>query len=222
MIGVEHFFLYVMDETLDGWPDMDYITYIPFNLNPKMRGNYNIFLFQIAAQVNAIHRGRSYDLDWITMNDMDEYWVPRAGNITFREYLDAHRNDEISGIQGETVAFGNPPKTKERQPLLLDYVWRGNKTFGKRDRVKCVVRPRLVDYYQIHWITGHTGSVFRANHNELWIHHYKRPKNGVFQAKPGDITMDTSLRDQFSAAVGNKVDAILSQIKESTAAVYNA
>jgi hypothetical protein len=81
ILGVDHFFLYVMDAELpqqeqqQGWPDLDYITYIPWNLNPHMVVFVDIFLFQIAAQVDSILRGRALGLDWIAMNDMDEYIV---------------------------------------------------------------------------------------------------------------------------------------------------
>jgi hypothetical protein len=228
LLGVDHFFLYVMDAELlplpqqqqqqQGWPDLDYITYIPWNLNPDMRKRIDIFLFQTAAQVDSILRGRALGLDWITMNDMDEYIVPRGNNNrTFRDYLADHLNDDqVPAIQGETVSFGNPPGTNESQPMVLDYVWRSIVAFGNDYRTKCIVRPMHVDYYRIHFISGSTHPVYYAPLDELWIHHYKKPQSGVFlwELPTQNITMDTTLRDRYSAIVETKVEDILSRMTD--------
>jgi Glycosyltransferase family 92 len=201
-----------------GWPDLDYVTYIPWNLNPDMNKRFDIFLFQMAAQVNSILRGRALGLDWIAMNDVDEYIVLRGGgnntNRTFRDYLTDHLIDEVPTIQGETVSFGNRPGTsgEPQKHMVLDYdVWRSIVTFGRRKRTKCIVRPMYVDYYQIHWISGSTHPVHHAPPDELWIYHYKNPQSGVFldRLSTKNITMDTTLSDRYTTIVEANVEEIL-------------
>jgi Glycosyltransferase family 92 len=219
-----------MDEQLSppppqqGRPDLDYVTYVPWNLNPDMKTTKNsmdIFLFQMAAQVDAIRRGRALGFDWIAMNDVDEYIVLRDTNRTFQDYLADHLiDDKVPAIQGETITFGNPSGSNSgnKEPakeMVLDYVWRYMVTFGQHFRTKCIVRPSHVDYYQIHWISGSTTHPRHyAPPDELWMHHYKQPQIGVFQTgmPTKNITMDTTLRDRYSAIVKVNVDDILSRM----------
>jgi hypothetical protein len=220
LIGVQHFFLYVMDDKLQGgWPDLSYITYVPFHLDPDMANEIDIFSFQTSAQVDMLHRGRALGIYWITYNDMDEFIVPRCNNHTLPSYLADHFNDEIPGIQLQTTTFGNPPGTDgEPRPQMLDYIWRTNLTFGPDGRVKCIVRPTHVNYYKIHLMASYIGEPYLVDINDIWIHHYKKARYGIFLGEiwevPHEIIMDTTVRDRYSTIVATKVEDILSRMTD--------
>jgi len=212
MIGVNHFYIYVMDPDLGEtwWPDLHYVTYVPWDLNNHKVADKDKFIYQTAAQVDAIHRGRALGVDWIAFNDMDEFLVPRE-NYSLASYL-LSQPATISAVQGETVTFGNQVGMTEPQKLQLHYTLRSVFTFG-RQRCKCLVRPTQVDYYNIHWVTLATGEVHEADpFTELWVHHYKSARHGVFLfGLKNETVEDTSLRDKYAAIVESRADDIMTR-----------
>jgi Glycosyltransferase family 92 len=222
LIGIDHFYIYILDADFNDdattvpassyspWPELDHITYIPWNLNPQVqRSNVDLFLFQTAAQTNAILRARALGLQWVAMNDMDEYIVTR-GNYTASSttvvptataattsprqlplqtlLAKYYEQNNVAAIQGETISFGKENGSNKTQlPWLLDYTWRNDRTFGKMRRTKCLVRPTHTEYYVIHWVSWPEPDhhkdllIHKADpEHELWIHHYKKPQNGPF------------------------------------------
>lgn len=159
VMSVDHFWVYVMQdfEVVDGrtsdandsstatnstaslvLPDLDYITYIPWNLSPSMVSQWDRFLFQTAAQVDTLHRARRLQIQdfsrsqwWIMYNDLDEFMVFRSSNqngkattngkgsktrMTLKKYLTGDdregRNiaEHHDAVQIETVTCGERTK----------------------------------------------------------------------------------------------------------------
>jgi Glycosyltransferase family 92 len=240
LIGIDHFFVYVLDADFEmTWPDLEYITYIPWNLNPQVeRSMVDLFLFQTAAQTNAILRGRALGLQWVALNDMDEYIVTR-GNYTATTTSAAvaaatlplktllakyYEQSNVAAIQGETISFGKQNgSNKTRLPWLLDYTWRNDRTFGKMKRTKCIVRPTHTEYYVIHWVSwpepdgNKQGLVIHKAdpEQELWIHHYKKPQNGPFamDLKEATTVADSFLHDMYTSVVSDRVNYMLSRVQ---------
>jgi hypothetical protein len=163
LLGVDHVWIYMNEAWDDGrdLPHRDYITWIPFDWNvynhkkfskfPNDHSYYN--LYRVAGQTDAIWRARREGMDWIILNDVDEYVRigplanPRCPNGTcgtvgslsrfMRNYTDlnapgiAPQYKEDGGIikgglRLESVYYGRNKDVDQDDDirLIIDNVWR--------------------------------------------------------------------------------------------------
>jgi hypothetical protein len=83
LLGVDHVWIYINEAWDDGrdLPHRDYITWVPFDWNLynykniKTYGGHKTYhnMFRCAGAIDAIWRARREGMDWILLNDVDEY-----------------------------------------------------------------------------------------------------------------------------------------------------
>lgn len=162
LLGVDHIWIYI-NEAWNGGKDLphrDYISWVPSDWNVYNYRNFTRFpgdqtyfeTFRAALQSDALSRARREGMDWIVMNDVDEYVRigPSAdrqcpdgacgvvGSLTrfMRNYTDmtdggiAKRYKEdgssMAGIRLESVYYGMNKKVDQENEisLIIDNVWR--------------------------------------------------------------------------------------------------
>jgi hypothetical protein len=220
ILGVDHFWVYVLDDMdFAHLPLLEYVTYIPWNVNPFLnntKSTWEIFLFQTASQVDSLHRARSFGtVEWVMYLDLDEFLELRNNFTLLKEYLKDDSmalNDDVAAIQVQTVAFGQNRARPSPRDFQMDYTYRSVNTFGPNRRCKSIVRPRLVDYYNIHWaVSPEEIMILKPSPDDIWIHHYKFAHKGVFRRGLSNRTIvrDSYMRDKYALKVQMKVAQLL-------------
>lgn len=217
MVGVNHFYLYIVHEyTDDEWnllPNLSYITYVPWNVlfisNPRARSE--VLSFQISHQNDVLYRSRAAGVQWVTYNDIDEYIqiMGQRNNATpvfFENFL--KKDSQLGSLMGLTIFFGAKERIDQAQQhvpdYLIEYDYRSVEPV-RQARQKCFVRPGYVDYYNNHHVSLGNKTLFLKPNLHLRYNHYKNPRNGV-TAK--EIMHDSSLRDRFLDRVKVRVDEV--------------
>lgn len=233
VVGVDHFFVYVLQDNVENLPNMKYITYIPFDLNPTVKSLNDRFLFQTAAQTDTLHRARRHgNIEWIMYNDVDEYFdilKKRAGvneksdeRMTLPEYLNGSDSEgrpiaQFDAVQVESASFGKNQAGGQRDlPFLLNYTTRMVKTW-KKHRCKSIAKTTRIDYVNIHWVIGPEENRHYADpDDELLIHHYKSPFKGPFKFGLGSErrAIDARLADLYADPIQRRVWDILNRTGE--------
>ena len=230
------------------------VVWIPYDLNPykhQVKPNQtshtptNFYLFQNAANLDALHRAKrtasfqqEEKIDWLVFMDIDEFLVVRnrtqpQGALS---QLLASSSNQMDAIQMPSVGFGSIPNststtTKSSNPYVLkEYIHRSVHTFGEKWRVKTILRPSRVDYFDVHWVVWPPAkelTIELANPSDLWIHHYRRPSKGIFGVASLQNTslyiQDTAVRDDYASIISQHAEWILlslqqhNKIQETTA-----
>lgn len=163
LLGVDHIWIYINEAWKNGedLPHRDYISWIPSDWNLYNYQNFTRFpgdqayfeTFRAGLQSDALSRARREGMDWIVMNDVDEYVRigPSAdrqcpdnecgmvGSLTrfMRNYTDMsdrgiaqqYKEDGgaiMGGIRLESVYYGNNKEVDQPNniALIIDNVWR--------------------------------------------------------------------------------------------------
>ena len=198
LLGIERFFIYVND-LFDDYLDfvLPNVTFLPFQ-----HGVTKAFFFQQAMQNDCIHRTR-HKVDWVGLNDIDEYFHFLGGEGKYSslwDYLNHQKSTRnISAIQAPNMFWGSNNGTmddKATTNLTLDkYCWRDPQPSGRREKVW--LQPTKIQYMSIHTITLGDGPTTKADPIDLLNAHFKRPHKGVFERYEAEITYDESLRKAF-------------------------
>jgi hypothetical protein len=228
LIGIEHFWVF-MNENRTLWngtmPERPYITYIPLGYPGKP------FYTQSVQQNECIYRSHSYGLDWVALQDVDEYFriVLHQNNQTtlggdgpepltlvdlIGNFEQTHHRDSILGFTFFNWYYGKGPDfkkvaniTSSTPRMKVDYVQRRTKpVVGRGIRTKMIVRPTNVDFFAIHTIsTPRTPNGTEINldpHTEAYHAHYKRADELLWGwVHDPLIEVDTSIRDTYRKAL---------------------
>jgi hypothetical protein len=221
MIGVDHFFIYLMgnhtNEENFWMPKLSYLTYIPYNVMDESNFDDLIksFRFQKTQQMDALYRARGLNYSWILMLDMDEYIKFGNRSMTLPDYLTnillTHNNSTFGGISIQSTSYGASHGEPLFPDLLIDHIWKRSTMFVG-ERQKSIVRPSHVDYYAIHGVTS-GGYEVHAEPNIIQIAHYRRPELGVFLTSIPK--RDTSFRDFWHDKLMLRLDIVRRHMKQS-------
>jgi Glycosyltransferase family 92 len=227
MIGVDHFFIYLMGpytkEEEFALPMLPYATYIPYDLIHESNFDSLLpaFRFQKTQQMDAIVRARAMGYSWIVMTDMDEYIQfgdPHQADSTLHNLLNRLAQSpsgdvvdpRLGGISIQSTTYGTAHGEPRFPELMIDHIWRRKQIFvGERQKV--IVRPGNVDYFAVHGITL-GGKEVSADPAIIRLAHYHLPELGVSQTKRP--IKDTSLRDVWHDKLKKRVDLIWRLMKE--------
>ena len=218
------------------------VVWIPYDLNPykhQVKPNQtshtptNFYLFQNAANLDALHRAKrsrtvpnQHEIDWLVFMDIDEFLVVRnrtqpQGALS-QLLASSTSNHPIDAIQMPSVGFGSIPNhstttiSSNHPYVLKEYIHRSVHTFGEKWRVKTILRPSRVDYFDVHWVVWPPAkqlTIELANPNDLWIHHYRQPSKGIFGVASLQNTslyiQDTAVRDDYASIISQHAESIL-------------
>ncbi len=239
ILGMEHFWIYVNDEwSLTGLYNTSYITYIPFDLiweNHESHFNhrYNSWMPKISQEPSSYHclwNAKKYGYDWLTTTDVDEYiHVPAVEDETqkdvsvvfpLRSYLMRFDPNEFGCLKMRSVPYGKntflsqpdfPPN-----PLLIDYVWRENKTLSDYSgREKVIYNPQSVWSIGVHycWRAQGKEEMMHPERGDVYLQHYKLAHKGVAHMKhvkkmlPEEkLLKDSMVRDTYRSEVVSSLE----------------
>jgi hypothetical protein len=185
LLGVDHVWIYINEAWDNGrdLPHRDYITWVPFDWNLYNYKNFTTYpddhrfthnMFRCAGAIDAIWRARREGMDWILLNDVDEY--VRIGHLAnqqcpnsecgsvgslsrfMRNYTDlathgiAPRYKEnggqfMAGIRLESLFFGRNVELVDQDDdmrLLIDYVWKRKFPPGQRPEIERDKRRKMI------------------------------------------------------------------------------
>ncbi len=137
LIGVEHFYIYdaASDDTkevLEPYIQRGLVTYIEWKIYPAQIAAYN-FVFQ----------RRGMFANWAAFIDLDEYIVPKTGNLPglLRDY----DRVDIAGLAIGWTIFGSSGHITRPVGLITEtYTKCVDYTIHKERFTKCVVRPHKI------------------------------------------------------------------------------
>lgn len=147
-------------------------------------------LYQPTTQDECMALGRRFNVDWMFLNDVDEYLQMMKPKVNLRQFLEQYQSNEtVAGVQIKNMFFGaHPSQTTPDSPkppkqlLLRDYQYRDEKPFAfKRTgagREKVLVKPHKVVHFCIHQITltdGKSEQVLVDPWEEMRHAHFKQP-----------------------------------------------
>jgi hypothetical protein len=223
MIGVGHFYLYVMESySPEDWnllPNLPYITYVPWEFLKNSRhkkARSKILAFQISHQTDVLYRSRAHNVSFVTFNDIDEY-IQLMGDdkvIDLNRFVEG--DPEIGALMGNTIMFGHEKHIEKPHDYLIEYVYRSTRPVEGR-REKCFVRPKYADYYNNHHVSLGNKTSFIDPWRHLRYNHYKKASTGVFLpfATTKNITEDSSLRDGYLTRLKRRVNDVKLMMIES-------
>lgn len=206
-IGVDHIFVYINEPfaDIDVQYSRPYITYVPYDYQNKP------YYFQATWQNDCIYRAKNATVSWLGLHDIDEYWQPLISPYKMESVMNYFDPDFDLGMTVGNTWFGPHPNEKEtfdqhKKPnkLLMDYSWRSPDHRGPQ---KCIVSPRLVDYFYVHWVTKEVEGA-RPMQRLAWLirmNHYRRPYNHVHEFDDElaikQLQKDDSMSKQFKDGV---------------------
>lgn len=185
LLGVDHLWIYVNEAWANGTSlhHRDYITWVPYDWNMYNYRNFSRFpgdttyfeIFRIASQTDAVWRARREGMDWIVLNDIDEYVrigppadaicpEGRCGYVDslsrfMRNFTDLNASGIASrykqeggalmgGIRFESVYYGrNVEKDSDNINLVVDNTWTKKRgaNYTKSEFAKQHRRKMIVD-----------------------------------------------------------------------------
>jgi hypothetical protein len=217
LMGMQHFWLF-LNEPFDihDLPQANDITYVPYNFAWRDHANHSAIqptswganFWQTTAQNQCLYRLKRYGLDWFTTLDLDEYiWIndelrsmERTDSPPLQKFLskfEHQTNKDVGALEIRGWGFGRNKKLEPKNKtfeLLVDYTYRVRKPVGGRN--KCLYQAQVAEDIGVHWVYM-GGRTISLNISEIRLNHYKRPRDGVFQARKSQLLADSSLPDKY-------------------------
>ena len=186
---------------------------------------------QEPANNHCLWNAKKYGYDWVTTTDVDEWiHIPAAEDqadqnvstiFPIRSYLKRYDPNAFSCLTMRSVPHGSNIWLSKpdfpQNPLLIDYVWRENKTFSDfNDRQKVIYNPQNVWGIGVHYCwTAQRKAPYLHPAKDAYVHHYKRPDKGVFRRlkkkmvrSEKDLMRDSILRDMYRSDLVSALEEV--------------